>query len=129
NSIRSTFRERDSDEALAYSAFFDRWKQDGQRVDLVFNFHNNESNENPHFFVPWFESYGRPASADLAVYNRVRARLERQGLVVAEPPNRWEGTLSRLAGHVAHQFKAAAFLAMVNSRAEEGHLTLEQLKA
>jgi hypothetical protein len=116
-------------EAMAYASFFRAWVEAGNRLDLVYNFHNVESAESMHIMSVVKE--GRPVRLQATlVLDEQFLRPLISGPIKMEPRSDQAGAIARfrLGGYLAFFYGPLHMPYELNSQESSRHLSLSELR-
>ena len=115
-------------EPRLYAAFFQRWVDQGKRLDAAINLHNVESGEVPHLLCPLMEpARGRLAECQ-ALHEQVMGQLRPAGYNVAKEPWATSYALFRLGGFLGRYYGALHMPYEANSQDKQRHLTIQETR-
>jgi hypothetical protein len=111
-------------EALAYSAWFKKWMDDGNRLDLILNLHNVRSFGSPHLFCPEIEPQ---RFADFQTFHQFVMK-ELSGFEIRKDPSQRGNQLFRLGGWLKNYYGPLCVPYELNTQAPSRHLTMNETR-
>lgn len=122
------YKRHSTPEPIAYAAFFRKWIDAGQRLDVITNLHNVESAEQPHVSCALMEPGRGRLRECQALHQRVVRLLEVDGFVVSPTPWKEDYAVFRLGGFLSLYYGPLHLPYEVNSQDRGQHLTLWQIQ-
>jgi hypothetical protein len=112
-------------ESNAYGKFFHTWMQKGKRLDVVYDFHNVESNEGDHFLPPLFPPSSSPFRGPaVALHNANRQHIQSHGYQVRVDSWSSGTSRSRLFNWVSDIYGSLPLSYELNSQFPGRHLAM-----
>jgi hypothetical protein len=112
----------------AYANWFQAWVNAGNRLDIVFDLHNVQSNEQPHISCFEMEGVGVRGKASAALHAVILKNFQSAGYLTAARPSNRGWSPDRLGGWLSRRYGPITFLYELNCQAPARHLTVQQLK-
>lgn len=112
-------------ESTAWANYFQKWVDDGNRLDAVFEIHSMQSHEAPHLSRAFIET--RPPA--LAIDKVVQRKFAAAGLQFSPHTQTKVDPISRFSGYLTQFYGPLNIVYELNAQAPTRHLDLMQLKA
>lgn len=115
-------------ESVAYANWFQRWINQGNRLDLVFDIHNVQSLELGHVACALMEGLGERGQLSASLDSLLSADFGSDGLSARVGSRNRGWSPDRLGGWLSRRYGPLCFAYEVNSQAPNRHLNLYELK-
>ena len=127
--VEKFWRGEQSDAAVAYANFFQKWVLAGSRLDAVFEIHNVQSHEHPHLSRAFIEGDAVRGPIAEASNDAVVAKFKAADLVYSPKTQTTAFDRFRFGGWLAANYGPIFICYEINSQDPTRHLDLMQLKA
>lgn len=115
-------------ESIAYANWFQNWVNSGNRLDLIFDFHNVQSNEGPNVSCALLESLGERGELSMEIHKLVVQSLSDDNFLADPRPWMRGWSPDRLGGCLSRRYGPLCLAYEVNCQASDRHLNLHQLQ-
>ncbi|HEX4052632.1 MAG TPA: M14 family zinc carboxypeptidase [Tepidisphaeraceae bacterium] len=126
--IASFLMGRRTPESSAYANWFQSWIAAGNRLDLVFDFHNVQASESANVECALMEGLGIRGSASAALHALLVKNIKESGFAVTGRPRMRGWSPDRLGGWLSRYYGALTLAYEFDSQSPERHLNLRSLE-